>query len=75
MDPDLPIKQSATVELVAAIERLVAGGWDQVKRHEAAELVRAYRFEQVAAVLQRVQTLIRESGNKELSEKVFLGKF
>lgn len=70
-----PVRMSATVQLATAIEVLVEGGWTQEKRHEIAEMIRAYRFEQVSSVLARIQKLVRESGNAALSEKLYLGKF
>lgn len=70
-----PIKQSATVQLATDIELLTGSCWGQEQRHEVAELIRKYRFEQVAAVLARVQKLVRESGNPELTSKIYMGKF
>jgi hypothetical protein len=70
-----PVRMSATVQLATAIEMLTESGWTQEKRHEVAEMIRAYRFEQVGAVMARVQKLVRESGSAALSEKIFMGKF
>lgn len=73
---DLPVpKHSETVQLVSEIERLTKSTWNQELRHDIAELVRKYRFNQVGSTLLRVQALVRESGNIALSEKVFMGKF
>jgi hypothetical protein len=68
-------KHSETVQLVLDIEMLTCSAWTQVQRHEVAELIRRYRFNQVGSVLLRIQQLVRESGNKELSEKIYTGKF
>lgn len=73
---DLPVpKHSETVQLVIDIEMMTASSWSQGQRYEAAELIRKYRFNQIGSVLARVQKLVRESGNAELSEKVFMGKY
>jgi hypothetical protein len=68
-------KHSETVQLVLDIELMTGSAWTQVQRHEVAELIRRYRFNQVGSVLLRIQQLVRESGNKELSEKIYTGKF
>lgn len=72
---EAPVKQSATIQLATGIEMLTTTGWTQEKRHEVAELIRAYRFDQVSSVLARVHKLVRESGNASLTEKIFMGKF
>lgn len=68
-------KHSETVQLVIDIEMFTASAWTQVQRFEVAEMIRKYRFNQVGSVLLRIQALVRESGNVELSEKVFMGKY
>jgi hypothetical protein len=77
MTPEEPSSsgKSATWKLVDAIEALTGSGWNQEKRGEVADLIRAYRFDQTSAVVARIQKLIRESGNVELSEKVYTGKY
>jgi hypothetical protein len=72
---DSTIKHSATVNLATQIEVMTGSTWNQEKRFLVAELIRKYRFEQVGSVLLRIQTLIRETGNKDLSEKIFMGRF
>jgi len=73
---EVPIpKHSETVQLVIDIEMLTGSSWGQGQRHEVAELIRKYRFNQVGSVLLRIQKLVRESGNNELSEKIFMGKY
>lgn len=67
--------QSPTWALVHVIEALTATGWNQEKRSEVADLLRAYRFEQVGAVVARIQKLVRESGNAALTEKIYTGKY
>lgn len=67
--------KSATWILVEAIEKLTAGGWNQEKRSEVADLIRAYRAEQTGHVILRIQTLARELGDTKLSEKIYFGKF
>lgn len=71
----LPASKSATWALVAAIEAQTADGWDQEKRSEVADLIKAYRFEQTGAVIARIQKLVRESGNASLTEKIYTGKY
>lgn len=73
LDPKVP--QSATVILATEIELMTGSAWSQEDRHLVAEAIRKYRFEQVSAVLLRVHALVKESGNKELSEKIYMGKF
>jgi hypothetical protein len=71
-----PVPQhSETVQLVIDIELSTGSSWTQEQRAVVAEMVRKYRFNQVGSVLLRVQALVRESGNIELSEKVYTGKF
>jgi hypothetical protein len=72
--PPIP-KHSETVQLVIDIEMFTGSAWTQVQRFEVAEMIRKYRFNQVGSVLLRVQTLVRESGNTELSEKIYTGKY
>jgi hypothetical protein len=67
--------KSPTWILVEQIEEKTASGWDQGKRGEVADLIRAYRFEQVGAVVARIQKLVRESGNAALTEKIYTGKY
>lgn len=68
-------RHSETVQLVMDIETLTKATWNQELRHEVAELIRKYRFNQVGSAMLRVQALVRESGNVALSEKVFMGRF
>lgn len=68
-------KHSETIQLATDIEMLTGSAWTQGQRYEVAELIRKYRFNQVGSVVARIQQLVRETGNKELSEKVFMGKF
>lgn len=68
-------KHSETVQLVMDIEMLTASMWTQGQRYEVGEMIRKYRFNQVGSVIVRIQKLVRESGNAELSEKVFMGKY
>ena len=70
-----PPGTSATWELVAKIEALTGGGWNQEKRGAVADLIREYRFDQTSAVVARIQQLIRESGNVALSQKIYTGKY
>lgn len=70
-----PPSKSATWALVAEIEALTAKGWNQEKRSEVADLIKAYRFEQTGAVIARIQKLVRESGNPVLTEKIYTGKY
>jgi len=74
IDDTAPPKHSETVQLVLDIEMLTASVWTQEQRHEVAELIRKYRFNQVGSVLIRVQQLVRETGNVELSNKIYSGK-
>jgi len=67
--------KSATWTLVDAIEALTTSGWNQEKRGAVADLIRAYRFEQTGSVVERIQKLIRESGNVALTEKIYTGKY
>jgi hypothetical protein len=71
--PQVPI--SSTWKLVNDIEALTTAGWTQERRAEVADLIRAYRMEQTSHVVLRIQKLIRESGNQDLSEKIYFGKF
>jgi hypothetical protein len=72
----IPIpKHSETVQLVIDIEFMTGSKWTQEQRYEVAEMIRKYRFNQIGSVLLRVQAMVRESGNKELSEKIYTGKF
>jgi hypothetical protein len=73
IDPKAP--QSATLLLVTEIEMMTGSAWSQEQRYLVAELIRKYRFDQVSAVLLRVHALVKETGNKELSEKIYMGKF
>lgn len=76
MTPESSIPgKSATWLLVEAIEALTGNGWNQEKRAEVADLIRAYRFEQTAFVVARIHKLVRETGNTALSEKIYTGKF
>ena len=75
MPGDQPIKQSATVQLVSEIELMTGSAWTQEQRFLVAEVIRKYRFDQVSAVLLRVQALVRETGDVKLSEKIYYGKF
>jgi hypothetical protein len=68
-------KHSETVQLVIDIEHKTGSTWTSEQRAEVAEMIRTYRFNQVGSVLLRVQELAREYGNRELSEKIFMGKF
>lgn len=68
-------KHSETVQLALDIEMLTASAWSQGQRHEVSELIRKYRFNQVGSVLLRVQQLVRESGNVELSNRIYTGKY
>jgi hypothetical protein len=70
-----PNGKSATWILVEAIESLTSTGWTQEKRAEVADLIRAYRSDQTGHVVLRIQKLVKESGNKALSEKIYFGKF
>lgn len=54
---------------------MTSGGWSQEKRGEVADLIRAYRADQTGHVILRIQKLIRETGDKQLSEKIYYGKF
>ena len=74
--PSSPGK-SETWLLVDAIEALTKAGWDQEKRSQVADLIREYRFAQNAFQKERILTVIRETGpaNKELTEKIYMGKF
>jgi len=67
--------KSPTWELVEKIEALTGQGWSQEKRAAVADMIREYRFDQIAFVTERIQKLVRESGNKELSEKLHTGKY
>lgn len=67
--------KSATWALVDAIEALTKAGWDQEKRAEVADLLRAYRFQHTGATVARIQKLVRESGNTVLTEKIYAGKY
>jgi hypothetical protein len=67
--------KSATWALVDAIEKLTGTGWNQEKRAEAADLIRAYRADQTSHVILRIQRLARELGDTKLSEKIYFGKF
>lgn len=69
------VDNSETWKLVSKIEGLTESGWDQSKRSEVADLIREYRFSQTSFVIARIQKLVRESGNTELSEKVYMGKY
>lgn len=71
---ELP-RHSETVQLVIDIEMLTGSTWTQSQRHEVAELIRKYRFNQVGSVVLRIQALVRETGNAELSQKVYLHQF
>lgn len=70
-----PAGMSATWKLVDDIEVATKKGWNQEKRAEVADLIRAYRQDQTGAVVLRIQKLVRESGNTALSEKIYFGKF
>lgn len=69
---------SATIKLVTDIEILTGSSWTPHIRLEVAELIRKYRFDQVSTALsgamEKVQKLVDDSGNTELSEKIRLGK-
>lgn len=67
--------KSATWSLVDAIEALTGSGWNQEKRGEVADLIRAYRADQTGHVILRIQKMVRETGDKALSEKIYYGKF
>lgn len=67
--------KSPTWILVDAIEALTGQGWSQEKRAAVADLIREYRFDQNAFIIERIQKLVRESGNRELSEKIHTGKY
>lgn len=67
-------KHSETVQLVLDIEMFTGSVWTQVQRGEVAEMIRKYRFNQVGSVLLRVQALVRESGNVELSQQIYTAK-
>lgn len=71
----VPPKKSATVTLVELIELSTGSSWTQPQRAAVADYIREYRFEQVSAVLLRVQALVREHGDKQLSEMIFFGKY
>lgn len=73
-ETDAP-RHSETVQLVIDIEMLTGSVWTQEQRHEVAELVRKYRFNQVGSVTLRIQKLVRETGNVDLSEKIYTGKY
>jgi hypothetical protein len=66
--------KSLTEKLAADIEMLTGACWGRAQRAEICEMIRRYRFEAVSSVLARIQKLVRDSGNAELSEKIFLGK-
>lgn len=68
-------KHSETVQLVIDIEMLTGSTWTQVQRHEVAELIRKYRFNQVGSVVLRIQALIRDTGNAKLSELIYSGRW
>ena len=67
--------KSETWRLVDAIEELTKSGWNQEKRSQVADLIREHRFAQNAFQKERILTAIRETGNKELTEKIYMGKF
>jgi hypothetical protein len=67
-------KKSSTERLAADIEMMTGAMWGREQRLEICELIRKYRFLEVSAVLGRIQKLVRESGNVDLSDKIFLGK-
>ena len=67
-------KHSETVQLVIDIEMLTGSSWTQDQRNEVAELLRKYRFNQVGSVLLRIEKMVRESGNIELSQKIYTAK-
>ncbi len=66
--------ESATTKLVLAIELSTGSAWTEYQRKEVGDLIRSYRFEQVAAALLKVQTMLKENGAAELSSKIYLGE-
>lgn len=65
------MKRSPTETLVSEIEVLTGQIFSVEQRREIAERIRKYRFDQVAKVLINFKRLVEESGNPELSERIF----
>jgi hypothetical protein len=68
-------KMSATAALAASIELMTGATWTQEQRSAVSDVIRAYRFEQVGAIMARIHNLVKQKGSKELSEMIFFGKF
>lgn len=75
--PAVPIspRMSATEALAVSIELMTGSVWTPEQRSSVADVIRAYRFEQVGNIMSRVHSLVKQKGSKELSEMIFLGKF
>lgn len=69
------MSKSHTEKLASDIEALTGACWGREQRLEVAEMIRKYRFQQVAAVLARISKLVKDSGDVELSEKIVMGNF
>lgn len=67
-------KKSSTEELAADIEMLTGACWGREQRLEVCDMIRKYRFQQISAVLVRIKKLVHDSGNADLSEKIFTGE-
>lgn len=65
------MKKSATETLISEIEVLTGQIFSPEQRLEIGERIRKYRFDQVAKALVNVKKLVLESGNPELSERIF----
>lgn len=68
-------KKTETEQLASDIETLTGACWGREQRSEICDMIRKYRFGQIAAVLAKVSKLVHETGELELSEKIAVGKF
>lgn len=68
MDP----KQSETDRLVTEIELMTGSSWTQDQRISVGDRIRQYRFDQLAMAAEKVQKIVKESGDTDLSNKIFI---
>lgn len=68
-------KKSHTEKLALDIEALTGSSWTLEQHRAISDLIRQYRFEQIAGVLAGISKMVKDSGDTELSEKIAMGKF
>ncbi len=63
-------EKSPTERLVSQIETAAGIIFGETQRREICDLVRAYRFQQITAVMLKLKKLGKDSGNSSFSENI-----